>query len=73
MIRGEQVAAEDQAEETLEELEKEMAELKRRDAEMEQLAQEDSQVVFLQVTSPLNLVRELYPDNFFSCDSILHA
>lgn len=51
MIRARQMEAETKGKEILQALEQEMAELKRRDAEMEQLSQEDH-VQFLQVTSP---------------------
>lgn len=49
MIRAQERAATSQAEELLRQLEQEIGELKKRDAELSQLAQTENQITFLQV------------------------
>lgn len=49
LIRAQERAATSQAEELLRQLEQEIAELKKRDAELSKLAQTENQVSFLQV------------------------
>lgn len=52
LIRAQERAATSQAEELLLQLEQEIAELKKRDAELSQLAQTENQISFLQVEHP---------------------
>lgn len=49
LIHAQERAATSQAEELLVQLEQEIAELKKRDAELSQLAQTENQISFLQV------------------------
>ncbi len=49
-IRDQEKAAVSRAEGQLEQLEKEIADLKRRDTELEQLSQTQNNILFLQVT-----------------------
>lgn len=49
LIRAQERAATSQAEELLRQLEQEICELKKRDAELSQLAQTENQISFLQV------------------------
>lgn len=56
LIRDREKTAVDQAEDLLKQLEKDIDDLKRRDAEMEQLLHTDDDIYFLQVTHFLNPV-----------------